>query len=148
MVIKLAHAHSPKVARASTGTVLAVYDSQYVFLFSRVIIFCLDQAPGRYSYVGWYMCRRFQPHFLAFALMTSSNGNISRVSGPLYGEFTGYRWLPFTKASDAELWCFLWSINGCVNNHEAGDLRRHLTHYDVTVMGIKNDLFGSLFHFI
>ena len=25
-------------------------------------------------------------------------------------------------------------INGCVNNHEAGDLRRHRTHYDVTVM--------------
>ena len=25
------------------------------------------------------------------------------------------------------------SINGWVNNHEAGDLRRHRTHYDVTV---------------
>ena len=25
-------------------------------------------------------------------------------------------------------------INGCVNNREAGDLRRHRTHYDVTVM--------------
>ena len=22
---------------------------------------------------------------------------------------TGHRWIPFTKASDAELWCFLWS---------------------------------------
>ena len=27
---------------------------------------------------------------------------------PLYGEFTGDRWIPLTKASDAELWCFLW----------------------------------------
>ena len=27
-------------------------------------------------------------------------------------------------------------INGWVNNREAGDLRRHLAHYDVTVMGI------------
>ena len=26
-------------------------------------------------------------------------------------------------------------INGCVNNREAGDLRCHRTHYDVTVMG-------------
>ena len=25
-------------------------------------------------------------------------------------------------------------MNGWVNNHEAGDLRRHLTHYDVIVM--------------
>ena len=25
-------------------------------------------------------------------------------------------------------------INGCVNSREAGDLRRHRTHYDVTVM--------------
>ena len=41
--------------------------------------------------------------------MTSSNGNIFRVTGPLYGEFTGDRWIPFTKASDAELWCFIWS---------------------------------------
>ena len=28
---------------------------------------------------------------------------------PLCGEFTGPRWIPRTKASDAELWCFLWS---------------------------------------
>ena len=42
-------------------------------------------------------------------LMTSSNGNIFRVTGHLCGEFTGPRWIPHTKASDAELWCFLWS---------------------------------------
>ena len=42
-------------------------------------------------------------------MMTSSNGNIFRVTGHLCGEFTGHRWIPHTKASDAELWCFLWS---------------------------------------
>ena len=42
-------------------------------------------------------------------MMTSSNGNIFRVTGPLCGEFTGPRWIPHTKASDAELWCLLWS---------------------------------------
>ena len=70
-------------------------------------------------------------------MMTSSNGNIFRVTGPLCGEFTGHRWIPLTKASDVELWCFLWSgpwINGWVNNPEAGDLRRHRAHYDVIVM--------------
>ena len=44
-------------------------------------------------------------------MMTSSNGNIFRVTGPLCGEFTGHRWIPHTKASDAELWCFLWSVS-------------------------------------
>ena len=43
------------------------------------------------------------------SMMTSSNGNIFRVTGHLCGEFTGPQWIPRTKASDAELWCFLWS---------------------------------------
>ena len=42
-------------------------------------------------------------------MMTSSNGNIFRVTGHLCGEFTSPRWIPRTKAIDAELWCFLWS---------------------------------------
>ena len=42
---------------------------------------------------------------------TSSNGNIFRVTGHLCGEFTGHRWIHRTKASDAELWCFLWSAS-------------------------------------
>ena len=57
--------------------------------------------------------------------MTSSNGNIFRVTGHVCGEFTGSRWIPRTKAGDAELWC---------NNREAGDLRRYRPHYDVIVM--------------
>ena len=43
------------------------------------------------------------------SMKTSSNGNIFRVTGHLRGELTGHRWIPRTKASDAELWCFLWS---------------------------------------
>ena len=42
-------------------------------------------------------------------IMTSSNGNIFRVTSPLHGEFTGCRWIPITEARDAELWCFCWS---------------------------------------
>ena len=38
----------------------------------------------------------------ALAVMPSSNGNIFRD--------TGQRWIPLTKASDAELGCFLWSV--------------------------------------
>ena len=46
---------------------------------------------------------------LSRCMMTSSNGNIFGVTGPLCREFTGHRWIPLTKASDAGLWCFLWS---------------------------------------
>ena len=74
---------------------------------------------------------------IARSMMTSSNGNIFHVTGPLCREFTGHRWIPLTKANDAELWCFLWSvpwINSWVNNREAGDLRRHRANYEVIVM--------------
>ena len=70
-------------------------------------------------------------------MMTSPNGNIFRVTGPLCGEFTGHRWIPRTNPSDADLWCFIWSAiwtNGWVNNREAGDLKSHRAHYDVTAM--------------
>ena len=42
-------------------------------------------------------------------MMTSSIGNIFRVTGPLWGESTGDRLIPPKIASDAELWHFLWS---------------------------------------
>ena len=42
---------------------------------------------------------------LPVIMMTSSNGNIFRVTGPLCGELTSDRRIPRTKASDAELWC-------------------------------------------
>ena len=38
------------------------------------------------------------------------NGNIFWVTGPLWGESTGYRWIPLTKATDMKLWCFLWCV--------------------------------------
>ena len=46
---------------------------------------------------------------VADVMITSSNGNIFRITGHLCGKFTGHQWIPCTKASDAELWCFLWS---------------------------------------
>ena len=43
-------------------------------------------------------------------MMTSSNETICRVTGPLCGEFTGQRWIPLTKDSHAELWCFFFYL--------------------------------------
>ena len=70
-------------------------------------------------------------------MMTSSNGNIFRITGHLCGEFTGHRWISRKKGQwrDALMSSLIcdW-INGWVNNREAGDLRCNGAHYDVTVM--------------
>ena len=69
--------------------------------------------------------------------MTSSNGNIFRVTGPLCGEFTGPgefpAQCPVTQSFDIFFDLRL-TKNDWVNNREAGDLRRHRVHYDVNVM--------------
>ena len=53
-------------------------------------------------------------------MMTSSHGNIFHVTGPLCGEFTGHRWIPLTKASNMELWCF---FDLCLNKRLSKQLR-------------------------
>ena len=72
-------------------------------------------------------------------MLTSSNGNIFRVTGHLCGEYTGHRWFSPRKgqwrgALMFSLMC-VW-MNGWVNSGEAGDLRRHSVNYDVIVMSI------------
>ena len=52
---------------------------------------------------------QYRMETLHYVTMTSSNGNIFRVTGHLCGEFIAHRWISRTKASDAVLWCFLWS---------------------------------------
>ena len=63
--------------------------------------------------ISWYLSGHLESYSYTqvWFMMTSSNGNIFRVTGLLWGEFTGLRWSPLTKASDAELWCFLWSAS-------------------------------------
>ena len=69
-------------------------------------------------------------------MMTSLNRNIFRVTGPLCGEFTCHWWIPLTKVKKRRALMFslicAW-INGWVSNLEAGYLRRHRSHYDITV---------------
>ena len=97
-------------------------------------IYSFNFIPGNSRDGDWLWCP-------IFPMMTSTNGNIFRVTGPLCREFTGHRWIPLTvKASGAELWCFLWFapwINGWESNREARYLRRHRAHYDVIVMPIS-----------
>ena len=63
------------------------------------------------SLIYFFVCPFVFFPSLSLPMMTSSNGKIFHVTGPLCGEFTGHRWTPLTKASDAELWCFLWSAS-------------------------------------
>ena len=65
-------------------------------------------------------------------MMTSSNGNIFRVTGRLCGEFPTQR--PMTRSFDVSLIC-AWKSRW-VNNGKAGDLRRYRAHSDVIVMVI------------
>ena len=64
---------------------------------------CLDK---KYHRLYFRLCK-LSGCPLVFGMMTS-NGNI-RVTGPLWGESTGQRWIPLTKASGTEHLCFLWS---------------------------------------
>ena len=54
-------------------------------------------------------CVKYASKIFYIFMMTSLNGNIFCVTRHLCGEFTGHRWTPRTKVSDAELWCFLWT---------------------------------------
>ena len=72
------------------------------------------------------------------AMMTSSNGNNKAARYcPFVREI--HRWSVNCPHKGQWRWALLFSlicawINGWVNNREAGDLRRHRAHYDVTVM--------------
>ena len=72
-------------------------------------------------------------------MMTSSNGNISRVSGLSCGEFTDHR--QWRGASMFSLIC-TWT-NSWANNGGAGDLRRRRAHFDVIVMRIVSSAANS-----
>ena len=94
--------------------------------------------------------RQYQRYMLDTDMMTSSNWNIFRVTGHLCGEFTGPRWIPRTKASDAELWCFFdlrlnkrsskqswgWcfdTLSRPLWRHGNGTLNKHSTYLNLAV---------------
>ena len=64
-------------------------------------------------------------------IMTSSNGNIFRVTGPLCGEFTGPGEFPSQRPVTRSFDVF---FDQRMYKREAGDLRRHRGLYDVIVM--------------
>ena len=66
-----------------------------------------------------------------------TNGNISHVTGPLWGESIGHQWIPLIKASDTGLFDVFLDVllnEPWANNRDTGDLRCHCIHYNFTVM--------------
>ena len=94
----------------------------------------MNRGPWLFRWTGAmpsYDCRSYD------CMMTSSNENIFRVTGPLCGEFTGTGEFPAQRPVTRSFRMFslicVW-VNGWVNNREAGDLRRYRAHYDVTLI--------------
>ena len=122
---------------------LRSWESEYPELTSNEIFQCTCLKDSK-SRVTMAVCL---PHVattmvlwhtqISLRMMTSSNGNIFRVTGPLCGEFAGHRWIPLTKGQWRGALMFslicAWT-NSWVNNWDAGDLRRQRSHYYVTVM--------------
>ena len=83
--------------------------------------------------------------------MTSSNGNIFRVTGHLC---RGIHRSPVNSRHKdqwrgALMFSFICTrINGWVNNGDAGDLRCHRAHYDVAVMATVRCGVNSLFQYV
>ena len=87
----------------------------------RNVVTGLGRYNPRNARLGGMDCLQPRTH-----MVTSSNGKIFRVTGPLWGEGQWHGALMFS------LIC-AWP-NGWVNNRDAGDLRWYRAHYDVTAM--------------
>ena len=104
--------HSDNVSSCTRSLKVPGWNADMLFWYKSLThSYLLDRwpLPSRYYFLidlkVFHSWECWSPGFM----MTSTNGNIFRVTGHLYGEFTGPRWIPHTKASDAELWCFIWS---------------------------------------
>ena len=74
------------------------------------------EAPSHDDVIKWKHFSRYWPFVWEI--------HWSPVNSPHKGEWRGALMFSFICAR----------MNGWVNNHEAGDLRRHRAHYDITVM--------------
>ena len=74
-------------------------------------IYCkFSTASGSIYLLWWYIYIRIGNLQFTWQnsaiMMTSSNGSFFRVAGPLWGEFTGHRWILLSKDSDASFDAF------------------------------------------
>ena len=91
-------------------------------LFTINATFLEDACLFQFIFIPWW--RDKMETFSALLALCAGNS-------PVTGEFPAQR--PVTRSFDVFSLICAW-INSGVKNREAGDLRRHHTHYDVTVM--------------
>ena len=106
-------------------------------------------CEGKPPISGWIDKQSSQWIETPQCVMTSSNGNIFRLTGHLWEETTDHRWISLTKASDAELWYFLWSTPGQTAEQTLDTpviWDTHGAHYEVIVMA--HDHVTSLWTYI
>ena len=108
---------------------------KYILENSAVRSFCTTNDGDCFLFVFYSQVLRMYPKKSLY-MMTSSNGTIFRVTGPLCGDSPvpvnsphKGQWRGALMFSLILAW-----INDWVNNREAGDLGRHCRHYDVIVM--------------
>ena len=81
----------------------------------------------------WHtVCISYRVISSRYIMMTSSNGNIFRVTDPLWSPVNSPhkgKWRGASMFSSICVW-----ISGWVNNGDAGELRHHRAHYDAIVM--------------
>ena len=152
LLIKQVWRSSPNVVLAwtiliSTNHGMAIADIEISTTSAKMFVIFIN-ARWLWEHYHGICLPRFAIIFVIVTLlpiMAASNDNFFRVTGPLCGKFTGLRWIPVTKASNTDLWCFLWSawINDWVNDHEAGGLRCHCDHYYITTMSLKEPILIS-----
>ena len=86
------------------------------YSWGKFLIQILSGTPSTIIYTWWNSwheglgCHAPMVTIMIFHMMvTPSNANLFRVTGPLCGEYIGHWWIPLTKAGYGEPWCSLWS---------------------------------------
>ena len=105
-----------------SGPLRRLFISSHVIDNMEKSVIILDKEGFQVKYLPWW---RHQLETFP-ALLDFCVGN-----SPLNGEFPAQR--PVTRSFDVFFFIYA-RINGWVNIGEAGDLRRHRTHYDIFVM--------------
>ena len=124
--------HSPRMSSGGSGDEGSLPNS----FRCEFILFIKTHFYGEHSlHISWRSTQSSPISIFPVFMMTSSNGNMFRVTGfcagnsPVTSEFPSHR--PVTRSLMFSLIC-TWT-NGWANNQDAGDWRRNRTHYDVTV---------------
>ena len=93
---------------------------------------------------GYVVSVQFWGNMPSYNMMTSSNGNIFRVTGHLDGAFTGLRWIPRRPVTQSFYVFFDLHPNKWLSKQLWGRwFKTHSPHYDVTVM--NEEVMGTIF---